>query len=243
MIRDNFPFKVIACEECEADDVCGIIAGRKELGDCNKVIVSSDTDFIQLLKHENVYIYNPVQGAFLVSEDPKRDLLMKICLGDDSDSIPSICNKEIYKEGFIDFCINTMMIAKTEKNVKIKLEENENLFFEASYEFKRTYGLKASRSMKFQKKRAVELINNSQLYDFLQEHENKIMKKKFIRNNKLINLENQPTEIKQRIIDKYDNYGEFPDLKNLYKFFIKNKFRGFLDNTTEIGSILAPLVN
>ena len=58
-IRDNFPYKVIHLDECEADDIIGTLCkNTQEFGEYeNVMIVSADKDFLQLQRYNNVRQY------------------------------------------------------------------------------------------------------------------------------------------------------------------------------------------
>lgn len=73
----------------EADDLIAYLVLDKHVRD-ECIVVSSDTDFIQLLQeHENCRLYNPVSKKF--RESPEYDYLTwKALRGDSSDNIPGI---------------------------------------------------------------------------------------------------------------------------------------------------------
>jgi len=89
-IVDSF-FPIIVCRDLnlEADDLIAYLVLEKHLKD-NCVVVSSDTDFIQLLQeHENCELYNPITKK--MREAPEYDYLTwKSLRGDSSDNIPGI---------------------------------------------------------------------------------------------------------------------------------------------------------
>jgi 5'-3' exonuclease len=238
-LKKAFPFKFISVPK--ADDIAGVLCTYKELDEYNKVLITTDQDFLQLQRFQNVYLYDPIRKNFKVSEDPKEDLLMKICQGDVGDFIPSICNKELYKDSFLNYCVEELKIAKTEKAVQIILDEDEDKFFDASLSFQRKYGLKASTSRKFPKKRCQDLISTHTLNEFLEEEGNEHIKMKFKRNHKLIDLSAQPKAMKRDIIDAYENTTLVKKVK-LYEFVIKNRFNHIADNITLFQKSLKGLV-
>ena len=89
-IVDSF-FPIIVCRnlELEADDLIAYLVLEKHKED-ECVIVSSDTDFIQLLQeHSNCSLYNPITKK--MREAPEYDYLTwKSLRGDSSDNIPGI---------------------------------------------------------------------------------------------------------------------------------------------------------
>tara|TARA_B000000565_G_C23770201_1_gene371941 strand:- start:8 stop:787 length:780 start_codon:yes stop_codon:yes gene_type:complete len=86
-------YNYLECENCEADDLIGILT--KNLYKDNKVyIITGDHDYLQLL-YENVEIYdmklNNLRNKSLGNR--YNDLLHKILIGDKSDNIPAIHKK------------------------------------------------------------------------------------------------------------------------------------------------------
>lgn len=93
-LRENFPYKVIDVEGAEADDIIGTLAPRHVMHE-DVLIISSDGDFLQLQMYNgrsqyNIKQYNPAQKKFILSENPIKELKMKIINGDSGDGIPNI---------------------------------------------------------------------------------------------------------------------------------------------------------
>ena len=93
-LKENFPYKVLDVEGAEADDIIGTLVPRHIMHE-NILIISSDGDFLQLQQYNGksnftVKQYNPTQKKFVVSEDPIKDLKMKVISGDAGDGIPNI---------------------------------------------------------------------------------------------------------------------------------------------------------
>ena len=84
-LKENFPYKVIDVEGAEADDIIGTLAPRHVMHE-NVLIISSDGDFLQLQMYNgrsqySIKQYNPAQKKFVVSEDPIKELKIKIING------------------------------------------------------------------------------------------------------------------------------------------------------------------
>ena len=92
-IKDNFPYRVIQVTGAEADDVIGTLAPRLSASE-RVLILSSDADFKQLQKYDNVKQYNPMLGIYVTSKHPTKDLKEKIIRGDKGDGIPSILSAD-----------------------------------------------------------------------------------------------------------------------------------------------------
>ena len=93
------PVCQIYVPETECDDIIGYLVKYKLKDEnFNKIIVSSDKDFYQLLDYENVKIYDPGRkhevDKFYVMENfgpsPKNITLARTLCGDPSDNVPGV---------------------------------------------------------------------------------------------------------------------------------------------------------
>ena len=79
----------LTVERCEADDIIGVLCKEKFLND-EFVNVSTDKDFHQLLQHKNYSQFNPTTKKMVKHLNPKKDLFIKILMGDSGDNIPGV---------------------------------------------------------------------------------------------------------------------------------------------------------
>jgi 5'-3' exonuclease len=88
------PVISVKADGYEADDVIATLADN--LKEEDTIIISTDTDYIQLLQKDlpRLQIYNPTPKEFIFPPD-YHYLTYKILAGDTSDNIPSITNKEV----------------------------------------------------------------------------------------------------------------------------------------------------
>lgn len=103
-IKNHFPYKVIHINQAEADDVIATLAEYTQTNELKDhgmfeekqpvMILSSDHDFKQLQKYDNVKQWSPQQKKFVVSHNPRVDLIEKILVGDAGDGIPNVCSKD-----------------------------------------------------------------------------------------------------------------------------------------------------
>jgi hypothetical protein len=95
-IQENLPYKVLHMEGCEADDIIGALAIRtQEFGQGEPVmIVSSDKDFIQLQKYNNVKQFSPIQKKAVTDKNPRTYLFNHVMRGDSGDGIPNVLSKD-----------------------------------------------------------------------------------------------------------------------------------------------------
>ena len=91
-IRDNFPYKVIHMDQCEADDIIGtLVENSQEFGNFEPImIVSADGDFKQLQKYNNVSQWSPLTKKLVEEGHPRQNLKLKILQGDSGDGVPNV---------------------------------------------------------------------------------------------------------------------------------------------------------
>ena len=115
-ISENFPYKVVYIDGAEADDIIATIVMKREqktkkLWQENNnesvtgieelfveqepvLILSSDKDFIQLQKYQNVNQYSPLTKKFLNTDNPDNFLREHILRGDTSDGVPNFLSSD-----------------------------------------------------------------------------------------------------------------------------------------------------
>lgn len=95
-IKENFPYKVLHVDGCEADDIiAAIVEDSQEFGRYeNIMIVSGDKDFAQLQKYDNVKQFSPVQKKFIVEKNPRAFLIEHVMRGDASDGVPNVLSSD-----------------------------------------------------------------------------------------------------------------------------------------------------
>ena len=92
-IRDNFPYRYMYVENCEADDIIAILV-KKYAPTEDILIVSGDKDFQQLHKYDNVRQWSPNLNKMIQCDDPQSFLKEHILRGDKSDGIPNILSND-----------------------------------------------------------------------------------------------------------------------------------------------------
>lgn len=103
-LSQHFPYKVLHFNHIEADDIIAVLSkwtqtnGMMDLGMFEEkqptMIISSDGDFIQLHKYDNVRQWNPMMKKLVKNGDPKSALLEKIATGDAGDGIPGVLSDD-----------------------------------------------------------------------------------------------------------------------------------------------------
>jgi hypothetical protein len=94
-LKKFFPYKVIDVEKAEADDVIAVLTDMtQEFGmHENVMIISSDGDFMQLQKYDNVKQFNPVMKKLMTCKNPAAYLMEHIVKAGD-DGIPNILSPD-----------------------------------------------------------------------------------------------------------------------------------------------------
>jgi len=95
-LADNFPYKVLQVEGCEADDIIStLVENTQEFGNYEPVmIVSSDKDFVQLQRFDNVKQFSPSLKKFYTENNPRTQLAELILKGDQADGIPNVLSAD-----------------------------------------------------------------------------------------------------------------------------------------------------
>ena len=86
-LRDNFTYRYMYVERCEADDIIAVLS--KHIQE-DILIISGDKDFQQLQSLDNVIQWSPNLNKEVVCQDPSLFLKEHILTGDKSDGIPNI---------------------------------------------------------------------------------------------------------------------------------------------------------
>lgn len=92
-VAENFPYKNMIVQGCEADDIISFLA--KRYSPTEKILIlSGDKDFVQLHIFPNVSQYSPMLKKFITVENPKKYLFEHIVRGDSSDGVPNILSDD-----------------------------------------------------------------------------------------------------------------------------------------------------
>jgi hypothetical protein len=100
-LYEYFPYRVVRVPNAEADDVIGVLAsrfGKDPLDwfapDHKVLIISRDTDFLQLQRWPNIQQWDPIGRKDVKTDEPARYLFEHICAGDSGDDIPNILSAD-----------------------------------------------------------------------------------------------------------------------------------------------------
>lgn len=101
-LKEFFPYKVVEHDRCEADDIiAAIVEDTQEFGKYEQVmIISSDKDFAQLQKYDNVHQYSPITKKLIKEPHPRKQLMELIMKGDQADGVPNVLSgDDVFVEG------------------------------------------------------------------------------------------------------------------------------------------------
>ena len=131
-LRENFPYKVIHVDECEADDIIGTLCeNSQEFGQYEDImIVSADKDFLQLQRYKNVRQYSPLLKKEYHEDNPVANLTEKILTGDAGDGVPNVLSHD---DVFVNGERQTPLSRKKKDAILEDLAEGELLYAASWY--------------------------------------------------------------------------------------------------------------
>ena len=179
-LKTVFPYRFIQVDGAEADDIIGYLS-RTESRNEKIMIISSDKDFIQLHKYDNVYQWSPVTKKLVNGIDPHGYLFEHILRGDKSDGIPNVLSAD-----------NSIVDGVRQKPITKKYVENFVL-----------------HNAEISGRSETEIRN-------------------FHRNQKLIDLNETPTNLCEKIWEEYQKepQGKRRDLLN---FFVEKRLNNLIE--------------
>ena len=122
-IKENFPYKYMYVENCEADDIIAILTKHATE---DVMIVSGDKDFQQLQKYDYVRQWSPNLNKEIDCVDADMFLQEHILKGDKSDGIPNILSND----DCLDAGIRQTPLRKPvlEKYLRISIENDDKYY-------------------------------------------------------------------------------------------------------------------
>jgi len=122
-IRDNFPYRYMYVERCEADDIIAVLSKviKEDI-----LIISGDKDFQQLQKYNNITQWSPNLNRMINCEQPEEFLKEHVLRGDTSDGIPNILsNDNCFDEGIRQTPLRKPIL---EKYLRISMEKDDKYY-------------------------------------------------------------------------------------------------------------------
>ena len=188
-LRENFPYKVIHIEGCEADDVIGTLVERtQEFGNHEPVmIVSSDHDFKQLQKFDNVSQFSPMTKKLVEEGHPRQNLKLKILQGDAGDGIPNVLSHD---DTFVNGERQTPLSKKKKEAILQDLSDGELLYAASWY-------------------------------------------RNYCRNETLIDLTKTPEDLKQNIINNFEEQDPWHNKGKVFPYLVANRMNRLIESAQE----------
>lgn len=188
-LRENFPYKVIHLEGCEADDVIGTLVERtQEFGNHESVmIVSSDHDFKQLQKFDNVSQFSPMTKKLVEEGHPRQNLKLKILQGDAGDGVPNVLSHD---DTFVNGERQTPLSKKKKETILQDLSDGELLYAASWY-------------------------------------------RNYCRNETLIDLTKTPEDLKQSIINNFEEQDPWHNKGKVFPYLVANRMNRLIENAQE----------
>ncbi len=122
-IRDNFPYRYMYVENCEADDIIAVLTKQATEP---VLIISGDKDFQQLHKYDDVTQWSPNLNRMIECKDPDLFLKEHILRGDKSDGIPNILsNDDCFELGIRQTPLRKPIL---DKYLRITIEKDDKYY-------------------------------------------------------------------------------------------------------------------
>jgi len=188
-IRENFPYKVLHIDGCEADDVIGTLVERtQEFGNYEDVmIVSSDGDFKQLQRYDNVKQFSPMLKKFVVEDNPLLNLRLKILKGDAGDGVPNVLSDD---DTLVEGRRQTPLMKKKIDSIIEDLSDGELLYAASWY-------------------------------------------RNYCRNETLIDLTKTPQDLKQNIINNYEEQDPWKNKGKVFPYLVAKRMNRLIESAQE----------
>ena len=188
-IRENFPYKVIHLEGCEADDIIGtLVEHTQEFGNHEEVmIVSSDGDFKQLQRYDNVKQFSPLMKKMIVDDNPRLNLQEKILTGDAGDGVPNVLSHD---DTFVNGERQVPLSKKKKQTIIEDLAEGELLYAASWY-------------------------------------------RNYQRNETLIDLTKTPQDLKQKIINNYEEQDPWNNKGKVFPYLVSKRMNQLIESVQE----------
>ena len=122
-IKENFPYRYMYVEKCEADDIIAVLTKHAKE---DVLIVSGDKDFQQLHKNPYVTQWSPNLNKMIDCQDPDLFLREHILTGDKSDGVPNILSND----DCLDLGIRQTPLRKPikDKYLRITIESDDKYY-------------------------------------------------------------------------------------------------------------------
>lgn len=225
-LKDYMPYIVLDIKHCEADDCIAVISKYLSENGWKVRIISSDGDFTQLHKLENVDQYSPIQKKFVKvkSGSPEEDCLTKVIKGDRKDCVASIKVRGNFWLNYEEGVERTPPTsAKLVESLVGKSDEDIYQVFYSEILKKVSHKKDGNKNAeKFLSLHGITIPEEFGSPESTSEVIAELWMDRFRRNRVLIDFDYIRDDIRQAILSEYETYKPAPRGK-LYSYFVKNK--------------------
>jgi 5'-3' exonuclease len=233
ILDENFPYTILQVEKAEADDIIGILSEKFGAIE-NIMVVSSDKDFKQILEF-GANLYDPIKKEHIrmSKEELKEWKLIHILCGDDGDNIPHIKRMTQFTDNFKAYLKkNEIYLDDVEKFNELSISKklySEYDVYKVNKKGEVQDELDIFKATPFgpagAKKFIVDLKENLR--------ENKLYADHFKRNMKLVLFSQVPNEIREKILEAFQNKEHKYNPDGIMKFLSAEHLTTQLMNITD----------
>lgn len=223
IIGETTKINIFESNTAEADDVIFVLSRELSKLGFEIDVVTADKDIKQVLRFDNVKMWDPIKKEYIENYDTKM-LLHHILIGDSSDDIPSIKAETEFDPKFLTYLKSNNIFLTDVKSVK-KLEIFDKMLEE--------YEGVVYKQARFGDKTALKVLENKSLMSTIRE--NSLYRDNFRRNRKLIDMRKIPKNIQENIINEYSNIEEKTnDMFTLQSFFTAHRLKDGLKHMSSL---------
>lgn len=231
-LQQNLPWMILSENGCEADDVIGILSLHDKKNDYT--IVSVDQDYKQLLNNKNVKVYDPIKKKYFIKNESLNWVEKYSLKGQVKDNIFNVFTP-------IDFPYQGVIHNGEQFSFrKPSLSESkiEQILNTGLYKWLEEIGPKEAQ----EKNKKIELENEKRIKEGLpcKPLLETNLYDRFKINKKILDFNEIPTTLVNRVLDKYKNY-DFDRSSDFYVFFKEMGWNGVLENYTQVETNLLKL--
>jgi len=210
-LTNNFGYKGIQVKNAEADDIIFVLAEKfKE----KAIVITSDKDMKVVLKY-GCKLFDPIKDTYVNLDEKELDhwLKLHILIGDASDGIPNIKWNTHFTPEFEEYLRENGFYGTELDFANLPFEEKEKLIENFDVYYKNKKGEPTEKMLykktRFGEKTASKLIPLLDSYFSKEEREKDYRRElefqNFKLNKQLIHPSGIPEDIKQAILDAYEN--------------------------------------
>ena len=258
VIKENFPFKVLAVQEAEADDIAGVISINH--GDKMDItLVTSDHDWLQVQAHNDIRIWDPIkkEDKFLsdwekvkikVNINEKEEYISRFTLihaliGDKGDNVPTLTGKSYFSDNFISYLKENEITSTSVKEVMAmsvydELVEKYDVYevIKSGYkkgQFKDTKEIFKTKPFGVKKAEAAVQSTES-LEEILNSHE--MYRDNFERNRTLVDFVKIPDTVQDSIMKNFSEAEITYNPNGMLEYFMNEKLQLHVSNINKFYS-------